>query len=158
MSAFFLLAIVQGFVIGISRTFYGRLSENIGPFKASVSAHIVGFVFLTIAIPLVGEKFLYVGLTLPGYAYLGGVFGAFFVVVSSYVFPRIGAMNAALFVISGQMITAVFLDWHRYDVTPDLIRWIGICIILLGIYLSRFKASEEPKETQNECDNIELTR
>lgn len=137
MNYYLLLALLNGMVIGTSRAVYGQLSSKVGPFKASLWAHIVGFSFLTLVLLVTGERLFDAESTAPLSAYLGGVFGAFFVVVSSYVFPRLGATNAALLVISGQMITAVFLDWQNSGAAPSLLRCLGVFVVLLGIYLSR---------------------
>lgn len=44
------------------------------------------------------------------YTWLGGVIGALFVATSSWALARLGAMACALLVISGQMLTGVWLD------------------------------------------------
>lgn len=138
------LALLNGVVIGVTRAINGRLSTRVGPLKASLWNHVVGFLFLTLALAVIGEwKFDAVS-SAPVSAYLGGFFGALFVAVNSYVFPRLGAMNALLLVISGQMITAVLIDWLNAGKAPTPARCVGVVVVLLGIYLSRVK--EQPRE------------
>jgi transporter family-2 protein len=132
-----LLAILNGIVIGTSRAINGQLSVVRGAFRASLWNHLVGFVFLTLVLAAIGQWRFESALALPRVAYLGGLFGALFVAVNSYVFPRLGAMNAALLVISGQMISAVVLDYLNANVTPTLARCAGVVLVLAGVYLTR---------------------
>lgn len=139
-----LLALLNGAFIVASRAINGRLSTAIGPFRASLWNHLVGFLFLTAVLAVLSQWEF--GAKPPLVAYVGGVVGALFVVVSSYVFPRLGAMNAALMVISGQMISAVLIDWQSKGVTPGPVRWLGVVLVLLGVYLSRVAAgNKDPK-------------
>jgi bacterial/archaeal transporter family-2 protein len=136
-----LLAILNGGVIGTSRAINGQLSTQRGAFQASLWNHVVGFVFLTLVLLAIGEWRFTAAAELPFSAYLGGFFGALFVAVNSYVFPRLGAMNAVLLVISGQMISAVLLDYRNQNVAPTVTRCLGVLIVLLGIYLTRLSTS-----------------
>jgi bacterial/archaeal transporter family-2 protein len=145
MIAYILLAFVNGVFISTSRAVNGQLSTEVGAFRASLWNHIVGFLFLTTVLAaLSGWKF---GVTpappLP--AYLGGLFGAFFVAVSSHVFPRLGALNAGILVISGQMISAVLIDALHQRSAPSLSRDLGVIIVLLGVSLSRISEARNHK-------------
>ncbi|KGM29883.1 hypothetical protein KS18_03195 [Photorhabdus luminescens] len=55
---------------------------------------------------------------------------ALFVAVSSYIFLKLGAMNAAVLVIAGQMLSAVLLDWLYQDMTPGLVKIVGVLFVL----------------------------
>jgi bacterial/archaeal transporter family-2 protein len=143
---YILLAFLNGMVIGTSRAINGRLGSEVGAFKASLWNHVVGFLFLTPALLLMGGWKFEVTPAPPWSAYLGGFFGAFFVAVNSYVFPRVGAMNAVLLVISGQMISAVLLDYRNQNVVPTPARCLGVVIVLLGVYLTRVSSSPRKKD------------
>jgi transporter family-2 protein len=146
MAVFILIAFVNGLVVGTSRAINGQLSTGIGPFRASLWNHVVGFLFLTVALIVIGGMTFDFPLTPPLSAYLGGLFGAFFVAVNSYVFPRLGAMNASLLVISGQMISAVLIDFADHGVAPSSMRWLGVAIILFGMSLTRVSNSVREKD------------
>jgi len=145
VAGYILLALLNGIVIGTSRAMNGRLSIERGPFKASLWNHTVGFVFLTAILLVMGGWKFDVTPAPPLSAYLGGLFGAFFVAVNSYVFPRLGAMNAVLLVISGQMIFAVLLDYRNQDVAPTASRCLGVAVVVLGVYLTRVSSSPRDK-------------
>lgn len=141
MITFLFIAVLNGIFIGIARSINGQLSVSLGSFSASLWNHIVGLILLTfILLVSFGSNWQIPVLTdLPTWAYIGGVFGAFFVAISSYVFPRIGAMKAAIFVIAGQMISAVLIDYINQGIDAGIYRMLGVLLILLGIYLSSKK-------------------
>ncbi|WP_215796519.1 DMT family transporter [Paludibacterium paludis] len=128
-------ALLNGMVIALGRAVNGRLSLSAGPFRASLWNHWVGFLLLSLMLMVLGRPDA--GLAPRNLdAYLGGVFGALFVAVNSFVFTRLGAMRASLLVIGGQMLFAVLLDWRHQQQAPDLIRCLGVLMLLLGMYLS----------------------
>ncbi|WNG32886.1 DMT family transporter [Archangium minus] len=146
MIAYILLAFFNGTVIGTSRALNGRLGAEVGSFKASLWNHLIGFLFLTPALLLIGGWKFDLIHEAPLSAYIGGFFGALFVAVNSYVFPRLGAMNASLLVISGQMISAVLLDYRNQGVAPTATRCLGVVIVLLGVYLTRASKTSRVKD------------
>lgn len=149
MLIYILLAFLNGIVISTARTINGRLSTETGPLRASLWNHLVGFVFLTLVLLMTRDWKFEAFQQTPFAAYLGGIFGTSFVVVSSYVFPRIGAMNAALLVISGQMISAILLDWSNQTIPPTPLQCLGAITVLLGVILARVKNSTEQKRDSN---------
>ncbi|WP_186645406.1 DMT family transporter [Fluviispira vulneris] len=136
MSLLFFLAILNGMIININRIINGQLSTKVGALKASFWNHIVGFIFLTIIVFILGDWFI-INEKIPKFAYFGGVFGAFFVAISSFVIPRIGAMNTTILMICGQIITAVFIDIQLSGKYPSYMQITGIIFILFAVYLSK---------------------
>ncbi|MFC4116373.1 DMT family transporter [Nonomuraea zeae] len=134
-----LLALLNGVLIGTSRAINGQLGTRTGAFRASVWNHAVGFAFLTAVMLVMG---VWPQITdVPAAAYAGGVFGALFVAVNSHVFPRLGAMNASVLVISGQVLSAVVIDCVRQGTVPAPVRLAGVALVLLGLSLPRVSAS-----------------
>ncbi|RAW93679.1 DMT family transporter [Photorhabdus laumondii] len=133
------IAFLNGIFIAATRTINGQLSVSMGSFGASLWNHIGGFFLLTVILTLLSSwqwnKWDFNAI--PTAAYMGGVFGALFVAVSSYIFPKLGAMNAAVLVIAGQMLSAVLLDWLYQGMTPGLVKIVGVLFVLIGIYLTR---------------------
>lgn len=150
MIFYMFLALFNGAIIGTSRTINGQLSTRIGPFKASLWNHVIGFLFLTAVLLAMEEWQFGSNATAPFSAYLGGFFGALFVAVNSYVFPRLGAMSATILVIGGQMISAVVMDWHNHHAAPGPLRCLGVAILLLGIYLSKISNANKEKDKKND--------
>jgi transporter family-2 protein len=148
MIGFVALAFVNGMVIGTIRAINGGLSTKVGALRASLCNHVVGFALLTMVLLAVGGWKFHVTPPPSSPAYLGGFFGALFVAVNSFVFPRLGATNAALMVISGQMISAVVIEAGVANEAPTFLRCLGVAIVLLGVYLTR-AATAAPEEVKH---------
>ena len=132
------IALVGGAMVGMSRSINGRLTMARGAFQASFWNHLSGFALLSIFI-LFAER---ANVTLlggtPGWAFCGGIVGAVFVAISSYVFPRLGANRSALLIIGGQMITGLLIDQLRGTGSYHALQPIGVMLILGGIYVTRY--------------------
>ena len=132
------IALLGGAAVGMSRSINGRLTMTRGPFVASVWNHAIGFLLLTVYILLVHR----VGLPLlgqtPAFFFFGGVIGAVFVAISSYVFPRLGAARSGLLIIGGQMMTGLLIDYLRGTAEFHIGQPAGVALILAGIYLTRY--------------------
>ncbi|MGY3803465.1 DMT family transporter [Pigmentibacter ruber] len=139
MTYFIFLAILNGVIIGTSRSINGKLSFYVGPLKASLWNHLGGFLFLSFLLYFIDSyKYIYTT-TIPLVYLLGGVFGALFVTLNSYVFTKIGAVKTALLVISGQMISSVLLDFNFKNKISIFAQILGIILIITGVYLSKLE-------------------
>lgn len=136
MIGYIFIAIANGAVIGTSRAMNGRLSMQVGAFKASFWNHFVGFVFLAIILIVTGGFRFDLLHDIPVFSYLAGVCGALFVAVNSYVFARLGATKTILLVICGQMIFSVLIDYKSGSLGSILMQLLGVMIILPGMYLA----------------------
>ncbi|MDH4441261.1 MAG: DMT family transporter [Rhizobium sp.] len=133
-----LIALLGGAAVGMSRSINGRLAMDRGAFQASFFNHAIGFLLLSlyviafhrVGLPLLGQT--------PAWALTGGLIGAVFVAISSYVFPRIGAARSGLLIIGGQMITGLMIDYFRGTAGFHVGQPAGVALILFGIYLTRF--------------------
>jgi transporter family-2 protein len=140
MMYFIFLAILNGVLIGISRSINGRLSIHLDPFRASYWNHLGGFIFLSMIAGILlfkDSSQFEITSDIPLYTYLGGFFGTLFVAVNSYVFPRLGAFKTVLLVISGQMISSLVLDYKSGMLISTIGQFVGVAIILFGIFWSK---------------------
>ncbi len=134
------LAVLNGVCINISRVLIGRLSIDVGPFKASLASYIVGFLFITIILMTMADWSFHISSEIPIFAYLGGFFGALYVVINAYVFTRLGAIKTVILIVSGQMISGILLDYKNGDIASTLAQFGGVAIIILGVYLARLSS------------------
>ncbi len=137
MTLWIAMAFLGGVLVSLSRQVNGRLSLSNSPLIASLWNHLVGFVVLTILGLLVGGLLPPGAADAPWYAYIGGPIGVIFIASGSWLIPRIGAVNTALLVISGQMVSGVVLDLFS-DQPPKL--WasaLGVLLILGGMLLTQ---------------------
>lgn len=134
-----LLAFFNGIVVSTGRSLNGQLSASLGPLKTSFWNHLVGFAFISMILIASTGFVMNFPAEMPFFAYAGGVFGALFVVISSFVFPRLGAMSSAVLVISGEMVASLFLDSLNTNSLPTFGQIAGGALVLFGMFLSRKK-------------------
>jgi transporter family-2 protein len=150
------LALLNGVCINISRVLIGRLSFDMGPFKASLWSYIVGFLFVTAILLTMGGWRFNLPSEAPVFAYLGGFFGALYVVINAYVFTRLGAIKTVILVVSGQMISGILLDYKGGDITSTLAQFFGVAIIILGVYLARISSLRSEKISQDDIEDLSI--
>lgn len=137
MVFFIALALAGGVLVGVSRQINGRLSLSTSPLIASFWNHLVGFAALSALGLVAGGLFPPGARATPWLSYCGGPIGVVFVAAGSWLIPRVGATNSALFVIGGQMVSGVLFDLLR-DLPGRL--WasgLGVLLILAGVALAQ---------------------
>ncbi|ACI58876.1 transporter family-2 protein [Rhizobium leguminosarum] len=137
MTVFILIACLGGVLVGLSRQLNGRLSISTTPLIASFWNHAVGFIVLTCLGLVVGGLLPAGAAEAPWYIYLGGPIGVVFVAAGSWAIARIGAVNTALLIIGGQMVTGVAMDYARAAPTSFWANATGIVLIVGGMMVSR---------------------
>ncbi len=137
MALFIAYAIIAGLLVGLSRQLNGRLAMSTTPLVASFFNHIVGFVFLTMLGLALGNLILPGAADAPWWVYLGGPLGVIFVTAGSWLIPRIGAVNSALLVIGGQMVSGVIFDLVRGAPMTFWASALGVSLILAGVALTQ---------------------
>jgi transporter family-2 protein len=134
-----LFALTNGVLIALARALNGRLASQRDAFYASWINHLVGFAALSLLVMVT------VGVpanlsSIPTVLYLGGMIGALYVSLNSYIVPKLGVTIATLLVIAGQLLMSVVLDiWLGkigWQVSVEMGLLIGGCLlIVLGFYL-----------------------
>lgn len=137
MTLFIAYAIIAGLLVGLSRQLNGRLALSTTPLIASFFNHIVGFVFLTLLGLILGNLILPGAADAPWWVYFGGPLGVIFVTAGSWLIPRIGAVNSALLVIGGQMVSGVIFDLVRGAPMTFWASALGVTLILAGVALTQ---------------------
>ncbi len=137
MTLFIGYAIAAGLLVGLSRQLNGRLAMSTTTLIASFFNHIVGFVFLTALGLILGNLILPGAAEAPWWVYLGGPLGVVFVTAGSWLIPRIGAVNTALLVIGGQMVSGVIFDLVRGAPMTFWASALGVALILTGVALTQ---------------------
>ncbi|NVD42309.1 DMT family transporter [Ensifer sp. HO-A22] len=132
-----LFACLAGVLVGVSRQVNGRLSLSTSPLIASFWNHLVGFGALSILGLSIGGLIPTGAADAPWHAYLGGSIGVVFVAAGSWLIARIGAVNTALLVIGGQMVSGVALDLLQGVSAGLLASVLGVALILAGMALTQ---------------------
>lgn len=142
-----LFASLAGLCLGINRSLLGRLGLRVGASAASAINHVGGAVFLFpvvfgfISPPV--HAVLGRLITIPWYAYMGGIIGAVFTMFTSFLIPRLGVMKATVLFISGQVVCSAFFDYLTHRLCSPLRAVIGVILIITGVVLSEYHKAKE---------------
>ncbi|WP_198553511.1 MULTISPECIES: DMT family transporter [unclassified Shewanella] len=138
------LALFNGCCISFCRILNGRLGQDTSAFNASLWNHVVGFVFLSIIVYCTSSLPVNIVMKAPVTAWLGGVIGALFVALNSYVLSRVGATLTALLVIGGQLLTGVL--WDAISHGAEFSQLAGVLCILAGVLLTKYNQGQQQKK------------
>lgn len=135
MTIVIFLALLNGCCISFCRILNGRLSQDTSAFTASLWNHTVGFIFLSLLVYFTASVPVETVTDAPLTAWLGGVIGALFVALNSYVLSKVGATLTALLVIGGQLVTGVI--WEAISHGANLTQLAGVLFILAGVMVAK---------------------
>ncbi|MDQ7031651.1 MAG: DMT family transporter [Desulfonauticus sp.] len=138
---YLLLGIIAGFVVSAQPGMNSVLDRKLGgPIIASTISFLVGSIALILLIMV-----LRISLpdwtsikSVPWWAWLGGLLGAFFVIITVILAPKVGATTLMAVVLAGQVVASLLYDQFGllgFPVHPvSLLRIIGIIFIFVGLY------------------------
>jgi bacterial/archaeal transporter family-2 protein len=139
----YFIAILSGAFLPIQGGLNSRLGKAIeSPVYASMISFIVGAAAVACYILFTKQSVSWAGVkSAPGYVWLGGALGAFYVTAIILSFPRIGPALTFGLVVAGQMIISVLLDHFNILVTQqhniNVWRILGIVLIISGVIIVR---------------------
>jgi transporter family-2 protein len=139
---YYLLAFGAGLLlvlqVGMNTTLRGVLDS---PLAAALISFLVGTLALALYM-LVTRTSLPARAQLaavPGWAWYGGVFGAFYVATSVIVGPRLGAATLLALIVLGQLLTSLLVDhfgWVGFPQHPvSFLRLTGAVLLFAGVLL-----------------------
>ena len=142
-STWIVIAFLSGAFLPIQAGLNSRLGKSIeSPFYASMISFLVGMLGVGIFIIVTKQHVVWAGIkTAPGYVWIGGLLGAFYVTAIILAFPRIGPALTFGLVVAGQMIISVLLDHFNVLVVQQhpINAWkiMGILLIIAGVIIIR---------------------
>jgi len=137
------LAVVAGVLVAIQAPTNAILAKASGsPVVAAFISFMVGTVVLGAMVAGTSGRLLAPELKgVPWYAWIGGIYGAFFVAIAAFAAPRVGVGVLLTAAIAGQLLAAVALDHYGFfglERQPvNLARAAGIGLVLIGAVLVR---------------------
>ena len=138
-----IIALISGAFLPLQAGLNTRLGKGIeSPVHASLISFIIGALVIILYSTITKQHVSWAGLrTVPGYVWLGGVLGAFYVTAIILAFPKIGPALTFGLVVTGQMIISVLLDHFNILVAQqhsiNIWRIIGILLIITGVVIVR---------------------
>jgi bacterial/archaeal transporter family-2 protein len=109
-----LLAFAAGMAVPVQFAVNAEMRGAVGgPVLAAAISFVVGTLALLVAVLVAreGASSLSNLAGAPWWAWAGGLLGAFYVTASIILTPRLGAVTTVGFIIAGQVVISVILDW-----------------------------------------------
>jgi len=137
------LAFLAGAFLPIQAGMNARLGKAVeSPVHASMFSFVVGAVGLVAYILGTRQTVSWSGVKeAPGYVWLGGLLGAFYVTTIILAFPKLGPGLTFGLVVAGQMIMSVLLEHNNILVAQqNPISWmkiVGIALVIAGVAIIR---------------------
>jgi transporter family-2 protein len=136
-----LFALIAGMALPTQFSINAQLRHVVGsPVVASTISFIVGaLALLIISISGKGLQAKKEWLHAPWWVWTGGLLGAFYVVATVILIPRIGATATVAYILGGQMIASVLIDHygllgvHTHQLS--LPRLAGVGLVALGVII-----------------------
>jgi transporter family-2 protein len=145
-SFYLVVALATGAAIAVQSLANSRLRVALdSPMWAAIGQFIVGLVALVVVALVMRQPVPDTGgLTrMPWWGWVGGAFGALFIIVAIVLTPRLGTALTLATITVGQMVAALVLDHYGWLGAPvvrlSLPRAIGAAFLLAGIALMRWK-------------------
>ena len=137
------LAIIAGFLMAVQAPTNANLGKASGsPIVAAFLSFLVGSIALgAVMAGSSGRLFAPELRSVPWYAWLGGLYGAFFVAMAAYGAPKIGVGPLLTAAIAGQLLGAILLDHYgllglvRQPASIEKVG--GVVLVLIGAWMVR---------------------
>lgn len=105
-----LLALIAGMALAVQGQINGGLEKKIGVIEGAFFSFAIGTLVLLFILIFFGNGQISSVTTVPKWQLIGGVLGAFFIMVQVLVVPQIGVLTTLLAIIVGQIILSVVID------------------------------------------------
>lgn len=135
--------IIGGALTAMQGPTNARLAQAVAsPVNAALVSFAVGtLALLAIAAALRTTPDVAAMRALPAWAWLGGLYGAVFVVAAAYAVPRLGVATTITLIVAGQLLLSLMLDHFGALGVPrqpmTLSRLAGVGLVIAGVLLVR---------------------
>lgn len=135
------LALVTGALIPVQASTNAAFSKRIGsPSITGIMVFAIGLLVMSLFVLISGQSMPPARQfsSIPLYAYPGGFIVATYVIMITFLVPRVGIATAISFVVTGQIICAVIIDHFGFFNAPvhavSIARITGVLLMIGGIY------------------------
>lgn len=134
------IGLCGGVAIGLQGPFSSFMGQRLGILEAVFIIHLGGAIAALVPIVFMGEGKLAQWHTIPWYVLCGGFFGLVVVGAISYLIPLIGAAQAMVLVVAGQLLTGAVLDhfgvFGLVAKPIELSRVLGLLLVFVGVWVT----------------------
>ncbi|MGD1969767.1 MAG: DMT family transporter [Desulfobacterales bacterium] len=141
MSTFFLMsiAIMGGIAVTLQGQFMGLLNRSMGTLAGVFITYAGGGLIIALLMIAVRGNQLKNWQSVPWYAFSAGILGLVIVGSIGYVVPRLGVAKGFTLIVAAQFLIAALIDhFGLFGATLrplDMARSVGLCLMLLGVWL-----------------------
>lgn len=134
-----LLALIGGMAVALQSQINGGLGKKVGVIEGSFISFFVGTMALLFILLFFGNGNISAISTVPKWQLIGGLLGAFFVIVQVIVVPKIGVSATLLAVIVGQILIGAIIDHfglfggNRFPL--DMKKLLALLLLLFSLFL-----------------------
>lgn len=143
-SLFAMLAVILGgAAASLQAPTNARLTTAVGsPVNAALISFAVGTVALgVVALAMQARPDVAATRALPWYIWIGGLYGAAFVVAATWGVPRLGVATTIILMVAGQLLHSLVLDHIGFLGMPkqpiSLGRVAGVGLVIAGVLMVR---------------------
>jgi bacterial/archaeal transporter family-2 protein len=134
-----LLAVIGGMSIAVQGQINGGLGKKVGVIEGAFISFAVGTLALLFILLFFGKGNISLIGTVPKWQLLGGLLGAFFVVVQVLVVPKIGVTTTLIAVVAGQILLGAVIDhfglFGGNRIPIDKQKIVAIMLLLFSLFL-----------------------
>lgn len=142
------LAMLAGSVVPFQAGANAALGRNLGhPLWATIASLVVSTVLasMLMLVMRVSAPDLSLALRAPGWTWLGGAAGVFYITAALLLAPRMGSAAFMAAVIGGQILAALAIDRYGWlgfaskHISP--LHWLGALLVVAGVIVTQIAAS-----------------
>lgn len=138
-----ILALLGGAAVAIQAQINGGLGKKVGVLEASLISFGIGTLALFFIVLFFGNGNILAISTVPKWQLIGGLLGAFYVIIAILVVPKIGVVSTLVAVISGQIIIGAIIDhfglFGGNPIPIDLKKMTAIILLFISLYLFNYE-------------------
>ena len=151
-----LLSLCTGFGMGFQAPTNAALSKCVGNAQATLVNFAVGLFVLAVLTAILGSGNVLGFVQQPVWQWMGGLYGAFFVIVVTYASPVLGIALTLTAIMLGQLVCGMVVDSFgllgatQLSITPARAAGIGVVAIgVMAIYRGRVRGSRTQNDAQS---------
>jgi transporter family-2 protein len=135
----FIMLAIAGIAVAFQAGVNGALGKQIGTIEAAFTSFFTGTIALFITLLIMRKGDIFFWKELPWWQLTGGLLGAFYVMTSVLLVPKIGIGSVLLILIIAQLSTSALIDhFGVFTGVPIQIGWRKLCamgLMFLALYL-----------------------
>ncbi|MEK5185363.1 DMT family transporter [Solibacillus sp. FSL W7-1324] len=133
------LALIGGSAVAIQSQINALLSKKVGVLESATVSFMVGALALFFLAFFFGKGNLLTVFTVPKWQLIGGLLGAFFIVINIFSVNLIGVAATFMAVIVGQILLGAIIDhfglFGGVTYPMNMTKVIALALMFVGIYL-----------------------